>query len=131
MTLKRSETSILIGNGYIPKLVLSSTGLPCEVVSTGLADIIIPVSLGLLETITSNLNKISRFCKMHNAISVHLFELTPNNNQQTITTNCRNFAPLFGIPEESATGSACGALACYLTKITRLAVMTLLLSKGE
>ena len=32
-----------------------------------------------------------------------------------MTASCRNFAPLFGIPEESATGSASGALACYLT----------------
>ncbi len=33
-----------------------------------------------------------------------------------LTASCRNFAPLFGIPEESATGSASGALACYLAK---------------
>ena len=28
--------------------------------------------------------------------------------------NCRNFAPLYGINEESATGSSNGALVCYL-----------------
>lgn len=27
---------------------------------------------------------------------------------------CRNFAPLYGIPEESATGTSNCALACYL-----------------
>lgn len=31
-----------------------------------------------------------------------------------ITAHCRNFAPLYGIDEESATGSSNGALACYL-----------------
>lgn len=28
--------------------------------------------------------------------------------------NCRNFAPLYDIPEESATGTSNGALGCYL-----------------
>jgi PhzF family phenazine biosynthesis protein len=32
----------------------------------------------------------------------------------------RNFAPMFGISEESATGSANGALACYLTQYLAL-----------
>ena len=31
-----------------------------------------------------------------------------------MTAHCRNFAPLHGIDEESATGSSNGALACYL-----------------
>ena len=47
-------------------------------------------------------------------VGIHAFEL--ENTQSTITASCRNFAPLFGISEESATGSASGALACYLTK---------------
>lgn len=32
------------------------------------------------------------------------------------TAICRNFAPLYGIHEESATGTSNGALACYLHK---------------
>ncbi|MCZ8486895.1 PhzF family phenazine biosynthesis protein [Vibrio lentus] len=37
-------------------------------------------------------------------------------NPTELTASCRNFAPLFGILRESATGSASGALACYLAK---------------
>ena len=33
-----------------------------------------------------------------------------------LTAHCRNFAPLFGISEESATGTANGALTYYLYK---------------
>ena len=32
------------------------------------------------------------------------------------TAACRNFAPLYDIPEESATGTSSGALASYLWK---------------
>ncbi|WP_238596767.1 PhzF family phenazine biosynthesis protein [Psychromonas sp. psych-6C06] len=90
---------------------LSST-LPIEALSTGLCDLIIPVPLGILDNITPDLTKITAFCSTHDIVGLHLFELnTPTN---AITANCRNFAPLVGIEEESATGSACGALACYL-----------------
>lgn len=88
--------------------------LPIEVLSTGLADLIVPIPLGLLDTIKPNLNLIKSFCSDNNIIGLHLFEL--NEPTKQITASCRNFAPLVGIDEESATGSACGALACYLNK---------------
>jgi len=34
--------------------------------------------------------------------------------------HCRNLAPLYGIPEESATGTSNGALACYLYKYDKI-----------
>ncbi|WP_370738708.1 PhzF family phenazine biosynthesis protein [Vibrio spartinae] len=43
---------------------------------------------------------------------MHVFELCEGNSG--LTASCRNFAPLFDIPEESTTGSANGALACYI-----------------
>ena len=46
-------------------------------------------------------------------VGLHVFELNEPNSQ--FTASCRNFAPRFGISEESATGSSSGALACYLT----------------
>jgi len=47
-------------------------------------------------------------------IGFHVFELCEPESK--LTASCRNFAPLFGISEESATGSSSGALACYLTE---------------
>ena len=94
--------------------VIESTQLPCEVISTGLADLIVPVPFGYLDKVTSNSEKMADFCEKNNIVGLHVFELTTNNNEKT--ASCRNFAPLFGIEEESATGSACGALTCYLAE---------------
>ncbi|MEI8596450.1 PhzF family phenazine biosynthesis protein [Photobacterium sp. Hal280] len=103
--------SELIG---IDAAVLASTGFPVEVISTGLPDMVVPVPLGYLDRIQVNKDLLSDFCRKHGLVSLHAFELYDKDSEPT--ASCRNFAPLFGIPEESATGSASGALACYLTK---------------
>ena len=94
--------------------ILESTNLPIEAISTGLADVIIPVPHGYLDTIVPDDKRIADFCKQYNLVGFHVFEL--NELPSKHTASCRNFAPLFGISEESATGSSCGALACYLTE---------------
>jgi len=94
--------------------VLESTMLPIEVISTGLPDVIIPVPKGYLDLIEPDDELIAVFCKKHKVVGFHVFELYESENK--LTASCRNFAPLFGISEESATGSSSGALACYLTE---------------
>ncbi|MHA2937885.1 PhzF family phenazine biosynthesis protein [Vibrio sp. RC27] len=94
--------------------ILASTALPIEVISTGLADVIIPVPNGYLDSIEPDDDLIADFCKKHNVVGFHVFELC--DPERNLTASCRNFAPLFGISEESATGSSSGALACYLTE---------------
>lgn len=98
----------------LPADVLASTGLPVELVSTGLPDIIVAVPAGFLDKIKLNNSLTRAFCEQHQAVGIHAFELRQEDDY--VTAGCRNFAPLFGIPEESATGSASGALACYLAK---------------
>ena len=92
--------------------ILESTHLPIEAISTGLDDVIIAVPNGYLDAIEPDDERIADFCKKHNLVGLHVFELC--ESQSKYTASCRNFAPLFGISEESATGSSCGALACYL-----------------
>ncbi|WP_448546625.1 PhzF family phenazine biosynthesis protein [Thalassotalea fusca] len=87
---------------------------PIQCVTTGLVDIIIPVEKGLLDSINPDHQAIMDICRRYNAIGFHLFEL--DSAGSIFTANCRNFAPLVDIPEESATGSASGALAAYLHK---------------
>jgi len=99
--------------GVDPKII-SSTKLPVEVVSTGLPDVIIPVQNGNLDDVKPNDALISAFCKKHQVVGFHVFEL--NEKGALTTASCRNFAPLYGISEESATGTSNGALACYLAK---------------
>ena len=110
-TFEYEDIAELIG---LPFDILSSTQLPIEVISTGLHDVIVPVPLGYLDKLQIDNEKLSEFCEKYDLIGMHAFEL--NNSDSEFTASCRNFAPLFGIPEESATGSSSGALACYLVK---------------
>lgn len=96
--------------------VLAQTGLPIVVVSTGLPDVIVPVPTGILDTINTNDDKLSAFSAQQEVMGVHAFEFCEKGSE--FTASCRNFAPLLGIAEESATGSASGALASYLAKYT-------------
>lgn len=110
-TLSYEAVAKLIG---IEASLLASTRLPIEIVSTGLADIIIPVPQGYLDRIHVNETLTRDFCDKHEVIGIHAFELCDHDTE--LTASCRNFAPLVGISEEAATGSANGALACYITK---------------
>ncbi len=91
-------------------------GLDPLLISTGLPDIMLPVtSRTLLASITPDETAMSRYLETEDAASIHAFTLdTPAG----IAAYCRNFAPLLGIPEESATGTASGALSVYLHRQT-------------
>lgn len=107
-----------------PKEVIESLGIelkdlntdyPCQIVSTGLKDILLPIrNKEILNSIKPDFEKIKEISKTHNIVGFHLFAL--DDNDEAITANCRNFAPLYEIDEESATGTSNGALACYLWK---------------
>jgi len=92
--------------------------LPVQIVSTGLRDIIVPIkSLDILHTIKPDFEKIREISRKYNTVGYHVFTLESINNS---TASCRNFAPLFDIPEESATGTSNGALGSYLYKYGKL-----------
>ncbi|HDM8161363.1 TPA: PhzF family phenazine biosynthesis protein [Vibrio harveyi] len=110
-TYNSEDVCDLIG---LSKHLLEETHLPIEAISTGLADLIVAVPEGHLDSIMPNYPAIIEFCKEHDLIGLHVFELC--TDESALSARCRNFAPLVGIPEESATGSSSGALAYYLTK---------------
>lgn len=86
--------------------------LPVQVVSTGLRDILIPVkSVDILNAIRPNFEKIKDISRKYRATGYHVFTL---DSLQGTIADCRNFAPLYDIPEEAATGTSNGALGCYL-----------------
>ncbi|MFM9279292.1 PhzF family phenazine biosynthesis protein [Paenibacillus jiagnxiensis] len=88
--------------------------LPIQIVSTGLRDILIPVrNMNVLEQIDPDFEQIKNISKEYNVIGYHLFTLDTSTDA---IARCRNFAPLYDIPEESATGTSNGALTCYLYK---------------
>lgn len=86
--------------------------LPAQIVSTGLRDIMIPVkSIEILNEMRPDMEKIKIISQKYNAVGYHVFTLESLHGGNA---NCRNFAPLYEIPEESATGTSNGALGCYL-----------------
>ena len=92
--------------------------LPIQVVSTGLKDIMVPVkNIDILNSIKPNFDKIEEISRKYGATGYHVFTLETLYHSNA---HCRNFAPLYGIPEESATGTASGALACYLFKYGKI-----------
>lgn len=99
--------------GIQAQLILQSS-LPIQAISTGLVDVFIPVPYGVLDCLEVDSDAIARFCMEHDCVGFHVFEMNPPD--APYTASCRNFAPAVGIPEESATGSSSGALACYLNK---------------
>lgn len=87
-------------------------GQPVQIVSTGLRDIMVPVkSMKVLHEMKPDFDRVAEISKQQIVVGFHVFTLETLNNA---TAHCRNLAPLFGIPEESATGTSNGALASYL-----------------
>ena len=55
--------------------------------------------------------RVTELSRKYQVVGVHMFCLS---DWEGISAECRNFAPLYAIPEESATGTANGALTYYL-----------------
>lgn len=83
-----------------------------QIVSTGLRDVIIPVkNIQTLFAIQPDFTAVSEISETLDVVGYHLFCLETLHDGNA---HCRNLAPLYGIPEEAATGTANGALSAYL-----------------
>ena len=82
------------------------------IISTGLPDIILPVAdRAALNGLRPDMDALSALSKEYNVVGLHPFAL---DDSAAVTAFARDFAPLYGIAEEAATGTASGALAYYL-----------------
>ena len=105
--IEDTESLEQIMNGKTPD------NLPTLIVSTGLPDIIFPVgSIDELNALAPNMESLSKLSEELKVVGVHAFALSNDG----FTAHVRNFAPLYDIPEESATGTANAALTYYLYK---------------
>jgi len=112
-TLSPTETELLANIFNIPVNEIGDItyNLVPQVASTGVFDIMLPVkSKEVLENLNIDFSKLAEFSKDKNVIGVHAFTLDCDGH----TACCRNFAPLYGIDEEPATGTSNGALTFYL-----------------
>ena len=85
--------------------------LPVMIVSTGLPDFMIQVSdVETLNHLQPDMEAISEITEKYEAVSFHVFAF----GNDGYTAHVRDFGPLYGIPEESATGTANASLTHYL-----------------
>jgi PhzF family phenazine biosynthesis protein len=111
-----AETVVIKDNYGVPVSLFPA------MISTGLPDIIMPVSTPLLlSEINPDFDALTILSQKYGVVGVHAFSLGTEDNLpmgahagQSVTAYCRNFAPLYGIPEEAATGTSNGALTYYL-----------------
>lgn len=110
-----AEVAGLLGADPADLTAVSPTGREAraQVVTTGLPDLILPVrDLERLRALRPNLMALSDWCLARRIISVHAFCF--GGVESGATVHGRDFAPSVGVPEESATGTANGALGAYL-----------------
>lgn len=85
--------------------------IPVQIVYAGLPDLMIPLpSLDVLQSLQPDMQAVSDITRRHEAVSFHVFAF----GNDSFTAHVRDFAPLYGIPEESATGTANASLTYYL-----------------
>lgn len=85
--------------------------LPIEIWSTGLHDILLPIkSRDDLNHLQTNMKELTVLSENFDVVGVHAFVSSIDSQE----IYARNFAPRYGIEEESATGTSNGALTAYL-----------------
>ncbi|ETW06383.1 hypothetical protein H310_02656 [Aphanomyces invadans] len=92
---------------------------PITIASTGLPDVFVHVRSRtiLADKLTPNMDLIAKVSKELSTIGYHVYTLDVDNPEYT--AECRNFAPLYGIDEEAATGTSSGALGALLCHLRR------------
>ncbi len=104
---KIKELYDIMGAAYDPEKI---TLLP-KLISTGLPDIMMPVaSQADLNAMEPDMKALSDLSARYEVVGVHAFTLDAEGD---VTAHTRNFAPLYDIDEEAATGTSNGALTYY------------------
>ena len=111
-----SDVAELATGLNLPAEAIAASGLPVQVVSTGIPAMMVPVrSLSEVQSLDfSRLNTtaLNHVCRLLHTEDVMVFTLQTERPQSSV--HARNFAPLLGVPEDPATGSASGAMGAYL-----------------
>jgi PhzF family phenazine biosynthesis protein len=91
--------------------IKTTANFPVQVVSAGLPDLMIPLpDVATLQSLQPDMEAIAEITKKYDAVSFHVFAFGDDG----YTAHVRDFAPLYDIPEESATGTANASLTYYL-----------------
>jgi trans-2,3-dihydro-3-hydroxyanthranilate isomerase len=108
----RADAAAALG---VPDSAVGGTGLPVQVVSCGLPYVLVPLTTrSAVDNAVINRDALDRFLHQVGVDSVFLF--TTERGPDKATAYSRMFAPLIGVHEDAATGSASGPLGCYLVR---------------
>jgi len=118
--------------------VLASLGLEASdllpggepmVVSTGASGLMVPLrDAATVQSVEPDVAAVARLSAALGLVEYYVF--SPETCVPGRDAAARMFAPLYGIPEEAATGMAAGALACYLHDHLGVRKDTLLIEQG-
>jgi trans-2,3-dihydro-3-hydroxyanthranilate isomerase len=115
LTVLDDVSNLAAGLGLAPESILE-TGLPVQVVSTGLPQMMVPIrSLDEVQALGAgqlNVAALGRACRAGGTKCVHVFALETQDPEAA--AHARMFAPQLGVPEDPATGSSNGAMGAYL-----------------
>lgn len=108
---KQEEWEALYAAFDLP-LSSKKEALQPKIVKAGLCDILLPVkNIEILNGAKMDSHKVRLLSQKYNVIGVHMFCMS---TLEGITAHCRNFAPLYNIEEEAATGTSNCGLTFYL-----------------
>lgn len=106
---KLVELYAIMGLSYLDQRAKGLKLTP-QMISTGLPDIMMPVMTQAdLDAIEPDFKALSDLSEKYEVVGVHAFTLDGDD----ATCHVRNFAPLYDIDEEAATGTSNGALTYY------------------
>ena len=98
----------VMGTKYDPEKI----PLVPKMISTGLPDIMMPLATQKdLNDMEPDMKALTELSKKYNVVGVHAFTL---DAEEGVVAHARNFAPLYDIDEEAATGTSTGAMTYYL-----------------
>jgi trans-2,3-dihydro-3-hydroxyanthranilate isomerase len=100
----------------LPPEAIGGTGLPVQVVSTGIPQMMVPVrSLAEVQALDPARLNVTALNRQSHAVGTDcVMVFTFETEMPAATVHTRMFAPALGVPEDPATGSASGALGAYL-----------------
>ena len=101
----------------VPAAAVTGTGLPVQVGSSGVPYLLVPLTTrSAVDSAVFDASAFDAFCRAAGVddVPIFLFSLEPGPDNGTVYS--RMFAPNAGVPEDPATGSACGPLGCYLVR---------------
>ena len=110
----RAGAAAMLG---VPDVAVAGTALPVQVVSSGVPYLFVPLTTRA--AVDNSFLRFEAYERLKEsskiaATGVFVFSSQPSSDKAAVYS--RMFAPDFGIPEDPATGSACGPLGCYLVR---------------